>query len=91
MIVTHDPRVRTIADRVVTIRDGRLTHDGEVEPMSATMILGRVVLPASAVLLAIVLAWQSVQTYGRASGRDAATGRGRCRPRGGRPPQRPAA
>lgn len=24
LIVTHDPRVRTIADRVVTIRDGRL-------------------------------------------------------------------
>ena len=24
VIVTHDPRVRTIADRVVTIRDGRL-------------------------------------------------------------------
>jgi putative ABC transport system ATP-binding protein len=28
VIVTHDPRVRTIADRVVTIRDGRLTHEG---------------------------------------------------------------
>jgi len=27
VIVTHDPRVRTIADRVVTIRDGRLTHE----------------------------------------------------------------
>jgi putative ABC transport system ATP-binding protein len=26
VIVTHDPRVRTIADRVVTIRDGRLIH-----------------------------------------------------------------
>ncbi len=26
VIVTHDPRVRTIADRVVTIRDGRLHH-----------------------------------------------------------------
>ena len=26
LIVTHDPRVRTIADRVVTIRDGRLYH-----------------------------------------------------------------
>ncbi len=26
VIVTHDPRVRTIADRVVTIRDGRLYH-----------------------------------------------------------------
>ncbi len=26
VIVTHDPRVRKIADRVVTIRDGRLTH-----------------------------------------------------------------
>jgi putative ABC transport system ATP-binding protein len=26
VIVTHDPRVRTIADRVVTIRDGRLAH-----------------------------------------------------------------
>ena len=30
--------------------------------MSATMILGRVVLPASAVILAIALAWHSVQT-----------------------------
>jgi putative ABC transport system ATP-binding protein len=29
VIVTHDPRVRTIADRVVKIRDGRLTHEGE--------------------------------------------------------------
>jgi putative ABC transport system ATP-binding protein len=28
VIVTHDPRVRTIADRVVTIRDGRLNHGG---------------------------------------------------------------
>jgi putative ABC transport system ATP-binding protein len=28
VIVTHDPRVRTIADRVVTIRDGRLTQEG---------------------------------------------------------------
>jgi putative ABC transport system ATP-binding protein len=27
VIVTHDPRVRTIADRVVTIRDGRLTDE----------------------------------------------------------------
>jgi putative ABC transport system ATP-binding protein len=27
VIVTHDPRVRTIADRVVTIRDGRLTRE----------------------------------------------------------------
>jgi putative ABC transport system ATP-binding protein len=27
VIVTHDPRVRTIADRVVTIRDGRLDHE----------------------------------------------------------------
>ncbi len=27
VIVTHDPRVRTIADRVVTIRDGRITHE----------------------------------------------------------------
>ena len=26
LIVTHDPLVRTIADRIVTIRDGRLTH-----------------------------------------------------------------
>ena len=26
VIVTHDPQVRTIADRVVTIRDGRLDH-----------------------------------------------------------------
>jgi putative ABC transport system ATP-binding protein len=29
VIVTHDLRVRTIADRVVKIRDGRLTHEGE--------------------------------------------------------------
>ncbi len=28
VIVTHDPRVRTIADRVVTIRDGRLMQEG---------------------------------------------------------------
>jgi putative ABC transport system ATP-binding protein len=27
VIVTHDPRVRTIADRVVTIRDGRLSDE----------------------------------------------------------------
>ena len=26
LIVTHDPLVRTIADRIVTIRDGRLIH-----------------------------------------------------------------
>jgi putative ABC transport system ATP-binding protein len=26
LIVTHDPLVRAVADRVVTIRDGRLTH-----------------------------------------------------------------
>ena len=30
VIVTHDPRVRTIADRVVTIRDGRLTPRGDL-------------------------------------------------------------
>jgi len=24
--VTHDPLVRAVADRIVTIRDGRLTH-----------------------------------------------------------------
>jgi putative ABC transport system ATP-binding protein len=29
VIVTHDPRVRSIADRVVTIRDGRLFHEEE--------------------------------------------------------------
>ena len=29
LIVTHDPLVRSIADRIMTIRDGRLTH-GEV-------------------------------------------------------------
>jgi putative ABC transport system ATP-binding protein len=27
LIVTHDPLIRAIADRVVTIRDGRLTHE----------------------------------------------------------------
>jgi putative ABC transport system ATP-binding protein len=27
LIVTHDPRVRTIADRTLTIRDGRLTDE----------------------------------------------------------------
>ena len=27
LIVTHDPLVRSIADRVLTIRDGRLTHE----------------------------------------------------------------
>jgi putative ABC transport system ATP-binding protein len=31
VIVTHDARVRTIADRVVTIRDGRLIHEHEQE------------------------------------------------------------
>ena len=45
LIVTHDPRVRTIADRIVAIRDGRLTQ-ARLEPMSPTMFLGRVVLPA---------------------------------------------
>jgi putative ABC transport system ATP-binding protein len=30
VIVTHDPRVRTIADRAVTIRDGRLIRGMEV-------------------------------------------------------------
>ena len=34
LIVTHDPRVRTIADRVVTIRDGRLIPTRRLEPMS---------------------------------------------------------
>ena len=29
LIVTHDPKVRRIADRVVGIRDGRLVGDGE--------------------------------------------------------------
>ena len=29
VIVTHDARVRTIADRVATIRDGRLVHEEE--------------------------------------------------------------
>jgi putative ABC transport system ATP-binding protein len=27
-VVTHDPKVRTISDRVLTIRDGRITADG---------------------------------------------------------------
>jgi putative ABC transport system ATP-binding protein len=26
LIVTHDPLVRAVADRIMTIRDGRLTH-----------------------------------------------------------------
>ena len=47
--------------------------------MSATMIMGRVVLPASAVLLVIVLAWQTVQTMavragGAATDRDGPSG-----------------
>jgi putative ABC transport system ATP-binding protein len=28
LIVTHDPLVREVADRVVTIRDGRVSHGG---------------------------------------------------------------
>jgi ABC-type lipoprotein export system ATPase subunit len=28
LIVTHDPKVRPIADRVVTIRDGKLSAPG---------------------------------------------------------------
>jgi len=28
LIVTHDPKVRRIADRVLGIRDGRLVRDG---------------------------------------------------------------
>ncbi len=28
LIVTHDPLVRSVADRIMTIRDGRLTHGG---------------------------------------------------------------
>jgi RND family efflux transporter MFP subunit len=43
--------------------------------MSATMIMGRVLLPASAVLLVIVLAWHAVQTMAVRAGA-AATGRG---------------
>ncbi len=42
--------------------------------MSATMIMGRVVLPASAVLLLIVLAWHSVRTMAVRAG---STGAGR--------------
>jgi len=29
LIVTHDPKVRRIADRVVGIRDGRLVQDAD--------------------------------------------------------------
>ena len=61
LIVTHDPLVRLIADRVVTIRDGRLDRPGRLEPMSLTMILGRVVLPAIGLILAATLTWQSVR------------------------------
>ncbi len=39
--------------------------------MSATMIMGRVVLPASAVLLLIVLGWRSIQTMAVRAGSDA--------------------
>ncbi len=35
LIVTHDPNVRTIADRVVKIRDGRIVNEGATPSLAA--------------------------------------------------------
>jgi ABC-type lipoprotein export system ATPase subunit len=38
ILVTHDPRMALIADRVLTIRDGELASNERVEPRSAEEI-----------------------------------------------------
>jgi putative ABC transport system ATP-binding protein len=40
VVVTHDGRVAAAADRVVSLRDGRLTHDAHLESTSADPWLG---------------------------------------------------
>jgi putative ABC transport system ATP-binding protein len=39
VVVTHDGRVAAAADRVVTLRDGRVTHDAQLESSSRTALL----------------------------------------------------
>ena len=88
LIVTHDPLVRTIADRIVTIRDGRLIPRGGLNRCRRTMILGRVVLPAAGLVLAAALTWHSVRNdhgSGRKSSRSAAVVRTSDRPAGSPP------
>jgi len=41
VIVTHDPRVASYADRVVVLADGRVTHDGRVESVDEVLALMR--------------------------------------------------
>ena len=68
--------------------NARVNHGGINEPMSISMISGRVVLPATAGLLALALAWHWVQGHavGTKSGstRTVASGRREHRPRLGK-------
>ena len=39
VVVTHDGRVAAAADRIVTLRDGRVTHDAQLENAPKEMLL----------------------------------------------------
>ena len=62
LIVTHDPLVHSIADRIVTIRDGSVGPSRGVNECHFRCSSAEYVLPSAGLVLAIAITWQSVQT-----------------------------